>query len=73
MFASAEGKKQNQVRQLQCQEHCIDHIPYYLSELSRAQFLRQPFKKQLYTKTIIPFNPPELWLYECLYQPFTAR
>ena len=27
---------------------CIDHIPYYLSGLSRAQFLRQPFSKQLY-------------------------
>ena len=23
----------------------IDHIPYYLSELSRTQFLRQPFSK----------------------------
>ena len=22
---------------------CIDHIPYYLSGLSRAQFFRQPF------------------------------
>ena len=24
---------------------CIDHIPYCLSGLSRAQFLRQPFSK----------------------------
>ena len=24
---------------------CIDHIPYYLSGLSRAQFLRKPFSK----------------------------
>ena len=24
---------------------CIGHIPYYLSGLSRAQFLRQPFSK----------------------------
>ena len=24
---------------------CIDHIPYYLSGLSCAQFLRQPFSK----------------------------
>ena len=39
MFASAKGKKQKQVRQLQCQEHCNDHIPYYLSGLPRAQFL----------------------------------
>ena len=30
-------------------EQCIDHIPYYLSGLSRAHFLRQPFSKQLYT------------------------
>ena len=27
------------------QEQCIDHIPYYLSELSRAHFFRQPFSK----------------------------
>ena len=31
-------------------EQCIDHIPYYLSGLSRAHFFRQPFSKQLYTK-----------------------
>ena len=24
------------------QEQCIDHIPYYFSELSRAHFFRQP-------------------------------
>ena len=36
MFARAKGKQQKQVRQLQCQEQCIDHIPYYLSGLSRA-------------------------------------
>ena len=24
---------------------CFDHIPYYLSGLSGAQFLRQPFSK----------------------------
>ena len=27
------------------QEQCIDHIPYYLSALLRAQFFRQPFSK----------------------------
>ena len=27
------------------QEQCIDHIPYYLSRLWRAQFFRQPFSK----------------------------
>ena len=26
-------------------EQCIDHIPYYLSGLSRAHFWRQPFSK----------------------------
>ena len=30
-------------------EQCIDHIPYYISGLSRAHFFRQPFLKQLYT------------------------
>ena len=33
-------------------EQCIDHIPYYLSRLSRAHFFRQPFSKQLYIKTV---------------------
>ena len=45
MSASAKGKQQKQVRQLQCQEQCIDHIPYYLSGLSRVHFFRQPFSK----------------------------
>ena len=27
------------------QEQCNDHIPYYLSGLSRAHFFRQPFSK----------------------------
>ena len=27
------------------QEQCIDHIPYYLSGLSRPHFFRQPFSK----------------------------
>ena len=38
MFASAKGNQQKQVRQLQYQEQCTDHIPYYLSGLSRAHF-----------------------------------
>ena len=45
MFASAKGKQQKQVRQLQCQEQCIDHIPYYLSGLSRAHFFPTTFLK----------------------------
>ena len=45
MFAGAKGKQQKQVRQLQCQEQCIDHIPYYISRLSRAHFFRQPLSK----------------------------
>ena len=40
MLASAKGKQQKLVRQLQCQEQSIDHIPYYLSVLSRAHVLR---------------------------------
>ena len=44
---------EKQVQQLQCQEQCIDHIPCYLSGLSRAHLFRQPFSKQLYTKTYI--------------------
>ena len=47
MFASGKGKKQKYIRQLQCQEQCIAHIPYYLSGLSRAHFFRQPFSKYI--------------------------
>ena len=43
MFASAKGKQQKQVRQLQRREQCIDHIPYYLSGLSRAHFFPTTF------------------------------
>ena len=40
MFASAKGKQQKVKLkcQLKCQEQCIDHIPFYLSGLSRAHF-----------------------------------
>ena len=37
MFASAKEVRK-EVRQLQCQEQCIDHIPYYLSGLLHALF-----------------------------------
>ena len=40
LLVSAKGKLQKKFRQLQCQEQCIDHIPYYLSGLSRAHFSR---------------------------------
>jgi len=32
MFASFKVKQQKQVRQLQSQEQCIDHVPYYLRD-----------------------------------------
>ena len=36
----------------ECQEQCIDHIPYYLSGLSRAHFFLPPFSKELlYTQS----------------------
>ena len=43
MSASAKRKQQKQVRQQQCQEQCIEHIPYYLSELLRAHFFPTTF------------------------------
>ena len=49
MSVRAKRKQQKQVRQQQCQEQCIEHIPYYLSGLWRARFFRQLFSKQLYT------------------------
>ena len=47
MFASAKTKQQKQVRQLQGQEHSIDHSPlkYYLSGMSVAQFSDNLFRK----------------------------
>ena len=38
IFANAKRKQQQKIVQLQCQEQRIDHIPYYLSELSCAHF-----------------------------------
>ena len=35
--------KESNKSRLQCREQCIDHIPYYLSGLSHAQFFQQPF------------------------------
>ena len=37
MLASAKGRQQQQVRQLQCQEQGTGHIQYYLSGLWQAQ------------------------------------
>ena len=46
MFASAKRKAlTNKFDSYNRQEQCIDHIPCYLSELSRAHFFRQPFSK----------------------------
>ena len=45
MSVRAKRKQQKQVRQQQCQEQCIEHIPYYLSGLWRARFFRQLFSK----------------------------
>ena len=38
MFANAKGKQQQKIQQLHCQEQRVDHIPCYLSGLSRAHF-----------------------------------
>ena len=42
-------KKSNKSRFDSCsvKNKCIDHIPYYLSGVSRAQFLGQPFSKYI--------------------------
>ena len=51
MSVRAKRKQQKQVRQQQCLEQCIEHIPYYISGLLLAHFFRQLFSKQLYTET----------------------
>ena len=63
MFKTAKGKQQKQARQLQCQEQCIDHVPYYLLGLSRAHFFQQPFAKQLQNKGIIHFLCPRYFVF----------
>ena len=45
VFASANGKEQSRFDSYSRQEQYIDHIPYYLSGLSRAHFFRQTFSK----------------------------
>ena len=48
LWALKESNK-SRVDSYSRQEQCIEHIPYYLSGLSRVHFFRQPFSKQLYT------------------------
>ena len=43
MFASAKGKQQKWLDSYSVREQCIDHIPYYLSGLSRPRVSGQPF------------------------------
>ena len=43
MFASAKGKQQKQVRQLQCQEQCIDQSHITFRDCRVHFFFRQPF------------------------------
>ena len=38
MFASAKGNRKSRFDRYSRQKHYIDHIPYYLSGLSRAHF-----------------------------------
>ena len=45
MFARAKGNNKSRFDSYSVKNKCIDHIPYYLSGLSRAQLLRQPFSK----------------------------
>ena len=45
MSARAKGNNKSRFDSYSVKNKCIDHIPYYLSGLSRAQFLRQPFSK----------------------------
>ena len=56
MFANAKGKQQWKIQQPQCQEQCIDHIPYYLSGLLRAHFFPTNFLEIAVCK-IFPIQP----------------
>ena len=52
MFARAKGEQQKQVRQLQCQDQCNDHVPYYLLGLSRTLFLQMNTWWYVHTATL---------------------
>ena len=58
MSVSAKGKQEKQVRQLQCQEQCIYHIPYYLSGLSRAVYNYIPDAEGSKISISFLFKPP---------------
>ena len=72
MFVIAKGKKQQQVRQLKCQEQVIDHIPHYLLGLSRAQFFTQPFSKQLYIQDLFTVLIFKIFFF-LLWPPFHVK
>ena len=42
MFANAKGRNKSRFDSNSVREQCIDHIPYYLSGLSRAHFSDNP-------------------------------
>ena len=44
VFASAKGKQQSRFDSYSRQKQCIDHIPYYLSELSLPHFADNLFR-----------------------------
>ena len=71
MFANVQGKQKKQVRQLQCQERCIDYIAYYLSvvactffptknvRINTVKFQNKPL--QIYApQTLNAKNPPQI-------------
>ena len=68
MFASAKGKQRKYVRQLQSQEQCIDHIPYYLLELSGAHYFSDNLSRNscMHTKMITLYSR----VYRRLAEPF---
>ena len=45
VFASVKESNKSRFDSYSRQEQCIDHIPYYLSGLSRPHFFKQPFSK----------------------------
>ena len=72
MFASAEGK--HWVRQLRCQEQCIDHIPYYLFGIFPCTFFPTTSLEIVVNEGKLP--GPETWqvvgFFFCLV-PFRSR
>ena len=65
MFKSAKGKQQKQARQLQCQEQCIDHVPYYLFGIVACTFFPTTFREIAVEQGYNTLSLPPIFCFSC--------